>query len=454
MPSLQQPFITCANCGTPFQAEIQQVLDVSQDPSVKNRLVAQQVGQAVCPNCDFQNQVLTPLVYHDPQKELLLVNVPMELGLSQDEQEALIGRFIRQITDSLPPAQRKGYLLNPRRTFTLQGMIDAVLEADGITKEMVAERQQKLELVTQFLQAAPDEIEALVAQHDEQLDADFFSMLTMTAESAVQGGQQAAAQQIIQVRDAVLPLTTYGQEMMSISQQREEIMQRVSADINALGQNVTHRHLAELVVSHAADEDYLQVFASAVRPALNYQFFEILTEMAENEQNKKTRRMAAQARDYLLEILDVIDQQNQERVQQAVAVLQGIVQSEDVRQAVQHNLGMIDEMFMAVLEGNLQDAHEKQDTARAQKLQEIQHAVNDIILQNSPPEVRFINELIVIEDQLEMRLKLVEEAPQFGEQLLQYLEMVIEQLESRGDEVMLDRLRLIYDEAQKVIQPE
>ena len=45
-------------------------------------------------------------------------------------------------------------MLNPRRTFTMQGMIDTILQEDGITKEMLEERRKKLELV-QTLHANP-----------------------------------------------------------------------------------------------------------------------------------------------------------------------------------------------------------------------------------------------------------------------------------------------------------
>ena len=89
MAFLSQPVINCPNCGAPFQPKIDQVLDVGQDPSAKNRLVSGQATAAMCPNCGFANEIATPIVYHDPSKELLLINVPMELGMSQDEQETI-----------------------------------------------------------------------------------------------------------------------------------------------------------------------------------------------------------------------------------------------------------------------------------------------------------------------------------------------------------------------------
>lgn len=450
----QQPMITCANCGNPFQAEVSQILDLSRDPSAKTRLVSGRANVAQCPHCGFQNQVAMPLVYHDPAKELLLINVPMELGLSQTEQEAVIGRFIRDITESLPQAQRKGYLLNPRRTFTLQGMIDTVLEEDGITKEMIAERQEKLQLVEKLLQTPPDKLEALVQQYDEQLDGEFFEVLMMTVEAALQSGDQASAQQIVNIRDAILPLTSYGTELLAVSEEQEALMRRFAADFQALGKDVTRETLAQLAVDHAEEEEYLHVFASALQAELDYQFFEVLTNIAENDRNKKTRRKATQARETLIETLDVINASNQERAQQAARVLQAIVHSGNIEAAMQQNLGMIDDMFMAVLEGNLQEAHQRQDTELVQRLGQVQEFINELIMQNSPPEVRLINELIMIEDQLELRLRLVDEAPQYGDTLLQYLEALIAQLEARGDRNMLDRLNQIYVEAQKVLQPE
>jgi hypothetical protein len=44
----------------------------------------------------------------------------------------------------LPQEQRKAYLLRPQSMFTFQTMIEKILEADGITKQMIEDQQNRL----------------------------------------------------------------------------------------------------------------------------------------------------------------------------------------------------------------------------------------------------------------------------------------------------------------------
>lgn len=454
MSLLNQKMLSCSNCGVPFQAEVDQLLDAGEDPNAKSRLISGRVNVVTCPNCGFEMQVASPLMYHDPAHELLLVHVPMELGMSQDQQEQFIGQLLRKLTESLPQDQRKGYLLNPRRTFTLQGMIDTVLEKEGITKEMLASRQQKLRLVETLLQTPPDQLEALVEKHNDDLDEEFFSILTVTAESAIANGQQQMGEQIIALRDAILPYSTYGQEVLNVARRQEEAVERLTREVKKMGDDVSHRQLAELAAENGEDEDYLQVFASMMRPVMDYQFFTELADIIENHRNKKLRRKAKMAREVLVGVLEIIDQQNQQAVQQAYGTLESILSSGNIEAALRQNIAAINDMFMAVLGQALQDAEQQGAQERLQKLQQVRHAVNELIMQNSPPEVRLINELLVMEDDLELRLRLVDEAPQFGERLVQYLDALIQQLSERGEAAILQRLEVIRAEAAKVLELE
>src|SRR5258706_11921020 len=150
--------ITCPNCRQPFQAVLEQIIDVARDPSGKARLLSGQLNMVTCPHCGYQSMLATPLIYHDAAKQLLLVYVPMELGLPPQEQNRLIGSMTNAIMNSLPPDQRKGYLLNPKTMFTLQGMVETILEGDGITKEVIEAQRAKMRLVEQFMQADPNNL--------------------------------------------------------------------------------------------------------------------------------------------------------------------------------------------------------------------------------------------------------------------------------------------------------
>ena len=55
--------------------------------------------------------------------------------------------------NQLPKDNFKAYMFNPKRSLTMQGLIDQVLEADGITQEMLEEQRQRVQLVQQFIEA-------------------------------------------------------------------------------------------------------------------------------------------------------------------------------------------------------------------------------------------------------------------------------------------------------------
>src|SRR5450756_55527 len=136
----------------------------------------------------------TPMVYHDPSKELLLTYFPPEMGLPVNEQERLIGPMINQVVNKLSMEKRKGYLFRPQTMLTLQTMIEKVLEADGITKEMLDGQQKRLSLLQRLLstpQAA--DRSAIIQQEEVLVDEALFSILSRLAESAMaQGDQQLA----------------------------------------------------------------------------------------------------------------------------------------------------------------------------------------------------------------------------------------------------------------------
>jgi hypothetical protein len=128
-------------------ADVTQLFDVAQDPGLKSQLLSGMANFVQCQVCGYQGALATPIVYHDPDKELLLTYVPAEIGLPRDEQEKLIGGLINQAVNRLPADKRKGYLLTPQAHLTMQGLIERILEADGITKEMIKAQQDKLDFL-------------------------------------------------------------------------------------------------------------------------------------------------------------------------------------------------------------------------------------------------------------------------------------------------------------------
>jgi predicted RNA-binding Zn-ribbon protein involved in translation (DUF1610 family) len=452
----QQPqtLIECPNCGNRFEADIKQIVDVNQDPQAKTRFLTGQLNKFPCPNCGFVVPVATPLAYHDPDKELLLIYVPTELNMSHDDQERLVGQLTRTITDSLSMEQRKGYLFNPRRALTMQGMLDTVLEGEGITRDMLNARRDKMNLVNRLVQANEEVLPALVSEHDEALDEELFQMMTAMAEVAIQNGDQAMAHLVLQRRNEVLELSSYGKDAMEAARLQEELVQRVSEDINKLGQSITHEKLLDLVISHADNDEYLQAFVGLVRPALDYTFLQLLGNRIEEAKSKNSQHKLTRLRDRIVELTEQIDQRQRAMISQTTQVLQEIADSPDLNQAIEERIPLINDLFLSVLQANIQEAEKRGDQQTLQRLREIEEAVMRKLQESSPPEIQFINALLQTEDELEMRLMITEQAQKFGPDLFRYFDALIEDLSQRGADELVERLQVVRGEVSRVMESE
>jgi len=158
MPKVMQTTISCVQCRQPVRATVQGLIDPAQNPQAKVALLSGTLNTTPCPNCGTANSVLTPLLYHDASKELLISFVPMELGLSRDAQEKAIGELLREVTTNLPQGAFKAYMLQPRQALTMQGLVEQVLAADGVTSEMLQAQRDRVKLVETFIQASDESL--------------------------------------------------------------------------------------------------------------------------------------------------------------------------------------------------------------------------------------------------------------------------------------------------------
>jgi len=204
--------INCPNCRQPIVADIEQLFDVGVEPSAKQKLLSGLANVAQCPHCGFQGSVATPVIYHDPDKELLLSYFPPEVGLPRNEQERLIGGLINKVVNNLPQEKRKGYLLRPQTMLTFQGLLERILEADGITREMIQAQQAKLNLLQRLLNASGDPRIEILRNEDELIDAEFFALLSRLLETSIASNDRATAQALADLQKQILPETTFGRQ--------------------------------------------------------------------------------------------------------------------------------------------------------------------------------------------------------------------------------------------------
>src|SRR5512134_2254074 len=238
--------INCPNCRQPITADVNQLFDVGTEPRAKQLILSGAFNLALCPNCGYQGNLATPLVYHDPEKELLLTFFPPELGLPINEQERVIGPLIKQIMDRLPAEKRKGYLLNPVPNLTYESMMQLILSKDGITPEMLKEQQDRVSVIERLLQASTSDVRSeIIKQNINLFDEQFFALFSRLAQSAAQSGQEPVARAMVDLQKQLLEETEFGRGL------KESVgeLEAASKELQALGQGLTREKLLELVIA-------------------------------------------------------------------------------------------------------------------------------------------------------------------------------------------------------------
>ncbi|WP_299024534.1 CpXC domain-containing protein [uncultured Thermanaerothrix sp.] len=424
MPKVQT---SCPRCKSPVIADLEQLLDVSVDPSVKQRLLSGQVNVIHCPTCGFEGMVSAPLVYHDPEKELLLTYFPPELGLSVNDQERLIGPLINQITNRLPLEKRKAYLLRPQTMLTFQTLIERILEADGITREVLENQQKRFDLIQRLVgTASPEDRKALMQQNEGLIDADFFLMLSQITEAMLAQGDERTARVLAALQQEALNNTKTGLEIKNQTQEVQDILQKLQ---QAGRQGLTREKLLDLMLE-ARSEAALTALVGLVHNGLDYEFFQALTERIETAQEETEKERLQALRTKLLEYARQIDEQIQRRYEQSRRLVQQIASAPNIEQTVEESLEAIDEFFLKALDEELEQARKSADLNRISRLQRIRAHLEK--LSAPPPEVAFLEELLRLPSYQERQKKMQEHAELVTGEFLQLVSGLIAQGEKQS----------------------
>lgn len=148
----------------------------------------------------------------------------------------------------------------------------------------------------------------------------------------------------------------------------------------------------------------------------------------------------------------MVDQQSRARLEAAARVLQEFLNAPNLEEIIRANINLIDDTFMAVLNANLQEAQRRKDISASARLQEIYNQIVQILQEQMQPELVFVNQLLTTETDHEAQQLLAQYAKQFGDQLLEVMDAVSTVLQAQGDENVLQRLRVLRDQAEQVLQ--
>lgn len=440
MPPLRT-MMSCPQCRQPVPVELEQLFDVTQDPNVKRRFLNGQFNLINCPNCRYQGQASTFLVYHDNDKELLMSYVPMTLGLPQAEQEKIIGKLVTDVVNKLPQEKRKGYLFNPKPALTLQNMMDRILEADGVTKEMMDAQRGKANLLQNLINTPDEQLAETIKAHDAELDETALQMLTASIQATAQGGNVAAARKMADLQNQILQHSSYGAKVRDQQAQ----MQAAMREMQELGDQLTPNKLMEMILAVGSD-DKLAVYVSLGRPLLDYGFFESLTRRIDRAESAEKERLT-QLREKVLAMTQQIDEAAKARVQAAAEVLKRLMEAPDLNRAIAENAEAIDDTFMAVLTENLNAARQANRLDVAAKIARVSETINQLMEQSAPPEIKFINQLLELKTDEDAEAEMFKRSAEMTPEFLQTLPYLAEQMRQGKREDLASRLEKLYEAA-------
>jgi hypothetical protein len=243
-------------------------------------------------------------------------------------------------------------------------------------------------------------------------------------------GDQASANRLAELQQSLLPITTYGQQVQG---QMQEIQAAV-ADLQAIGKELTREKLLDLLLK-APSDTRLGVLVSMARPAMDYSFFQLLSERIDRARGDGRERLV-EVRTKLLEMTQEIDRQAAERQQEIRKLIEAILQAPDVAEAMKQYLQVVDELFVQEVERSLQEARKQGDLERSAKL----NKVIEIIQQaTTPPEVALIEDYLDLADEQARNQFLQAHEKEITPEFMEMLGSITAQVQSENDAELAQR---------------
>jgi hypothetical protein len=424
------------------------MIDVGREPRLKTLLLQGRLNVGTCPSCGATGMLSVPVSYHDPDKELLFCLVPQELSVNENDRQRMIGEMSNAVINSLPAEQRKGYLLRPRIFLSFGTMIESVLEADGITREMLQAQREKIQLVEEMSQVADDPLRlaSLIAEHESKIDYELFSLLTASIDAAQRHGQADATRRLTALRERLLTQTSAGQD---VARQQEA----VEKALQGIDQDLSQEDLLDRVIAAQGkyEDSILGILISVARPLLDYRFFQLLTERverADREEGAASADRLKALREKILDLTQRIDADMRAQMQEKVQLLSEIARSPDPRRVIRERIAEIDEALISILEANIEQSEEQHQHDASARFRAIREMIMELLEESAPPTIRFINQLLRADFPDETRKILTDNRAQVTQDLLSTIDALSQDFASRGEEQTSERLRGIMSQAQ------
>ncbi len=428
--------VPCPQCRQPITIELTRLFDTNTDPDAKQKLLSGSANFIQCPVCGYQGIYPTPIVYHDPEKELLLTFFPPDLNTPINEQERIIGPMIKKAMDDLPPEKRKSYLFRPQTMLTQQRLFETILEADGITPEMIKAQQEKLNLLQQLLGASAEGLPEMIRQNDEKIDEEAFMLLSRLAQASAAAGDRESLVALDALQKAFIEHSTLGKKAALEAAETQEAVKELQ-ELSKTG--ITRENLLELLIKSANSDIRLTTIASMARGGLDYSFFQILSDKIEASSGEEKDQLAA-LRQRLLTITQAVDEAMKKQLEEAQKLVKELLEAKDIEKATQEALPRFNQAVAEAINQEAQAAQAAKDEDKLRKLSQIIAVIQSA--DSSSAYIELIDALLQ-EENAENRAKMLEESGDLvDDEFMQVMGSLLGQMEQQNDQPeMLDRLK-------------
>lgn len=434
--------ISCPQCKQPVIADITRLFDNRENPQAKQTLLSGAYNLIQCQNCGYQGQAPTPIVYHDPEKELLLTFFPPELNVAVNQQEQMIGPMIKKVMESLPMEQRKAYLFKPETMLTRQRLVERILEEDGVTPEMLKAQQDRLNFLQRLASSSPDVRPELIKQETELVDEELLIILQRLIQSAAAAGEEESAEVLAGLQQEILENTEYGQEILKQAKEQQSAMKALE---DASKKGLTRQKLLDLIIEQSDSEVQLATLVSMARGGLDYGFFQLLSEHIQQTSGAEQAKLT-ELRETLLNMTHEIDEAIKEQEKIAEQTLEKILEQENIEETTLQVLPSINEIFLEVLRKQMQKARKEENDAVLEKLQKVASTIQKVTAPGA--NIELIESLIQAEDEEAINVILEANADEVTDDFMQFLLNLLNQTQQQeGREATAQKLQQIYRQA-------
>lgn len=431
-----QAAVQCPNCGQHTTMAIEQVIDVGEEPSKRERLLRGRINVMRCERCAATGPIAVPMIYHDPNHDMLLAFIPPEMHLAHEQEEKEVGRLTNLVLDNTPAEKRRGYLLNPTRVMSFDSLVEKIMEAEGVSPDDLRKQTQKIQLVMKMAQVAHEDekLKALIQEHRETIDYNFMVLVTVTLQQAAEVHDEPTVERYNALREKLI-----------------KELDLKADQVPSMGVEPSMDDLIDTLLTTPAI--MLQGTVASNRPLLDYNFFLRLSQRAEESGDEQEKARLLTLRSRLVELTEEMDRLAREAMERAAQQLNAVLQAEDINAKIQELYEELDEAFLVVLSANVEQARSQKREDIVELLMRIYSRVVEVMEERLRPELRAMNVLLRTDDPTERQARLRQEMQIYNPAgFIEMIEVIADDLEQSGSALpsILERLYTLADEARAI----